>query len=634
MTRAIRHRLACGENDTWAEQRLCRLRVMATSDLHMQLLGYDYLGDRSADGPSLVAIARLIGELRAEGGDSLLFDNGDVLQGNPLGDYIARQNPPGPDRLHPAIAAMNALGYDAATPGNHDFNYGVDFLLDAIEGANFPFVATNIGLNGNTKRSGLLHQTLVLERRLTDVSGREHALRIGVIGVLPPETMRWDRRHLGGRGKISGIVAAARYAVTRLRKVQGCDLVVALAHTGIGPRAAGDSGERAATALAAVRGIDAVIAGHSHLVFPSPHFRAEPGVDPIAGRIAGKPAVMPGSHGSHLGLIDFNLQPDGAGGWHILSARAEARPVPMTTGAPPRSATDLADRITAIATPDHAETLRLMRRPLGHTQRALNSFFSLVAPDPALTLIAEAKCRYLREHLAAARSLPVLAAVSPFRAGGRGGPGYYTDVARGELTLRSIADLYAYPNAITALRINGAELHEWLERSASAFNRIAPGTADQLLLNPDFPAYNFDVVTGVEYDIDLSSPARYDPRGRLCDPAARRVHHLRRQGRDVAPGDWFILATSSYRAAVAPVSPAQVVYDGEDCARDILARHVETYRTVDPCPSPHWRFSPVAGASVLFDTSPEAHAHLEGLDLRIEAAGDGPGGFARFRIHL
>ena len=93
----------------------------------------------------------------------------------------------------------------------------------------------------------------------------------------------------------------------------------------------------------------------------------------------------------------------------------------------------------------------------------------------------------------------------------------------GDVAIKNVADLYLYPNTVRAVAITGAQVKEWLEMSAGIFNRIEPGKADQKLINPDFPAYNFDVIDGVTYRIDLSQPSKYDPKGAVLDASANRI---------------------------------------------------------------------------------------------------------------
>ena len=214
------------------------LRLMETSDLHVNVYPYDYYRDRPDDTVGLARTAGLIKAARAQARNSILFDNGDIIQGNPLGDFMAYKKGLKSGDTHPVIAAMNELGYAACTFGNHEFNYGLEFMDNALGAANFPSTCCNLLLPGGRARA---EPWLVIEKTVTDNAGAEHRLRIGVIGFLPPQIMQWDRGHLEGRVMTTDITQAAEKYVPELR-AQNVDLVVALCHSGISrsPRAAGE----------------------------------------------------------------------------------------------------------------------------------------------------------------------------------------------------------------------------------------------------------------------------------------------------------------------------------------------------------------------------------------------------------
>lgn len=601
------------------------LRIMATTDLHMHVLGYDYLADRPSDRIGLSRAAALIARARQQVPNCLLFDNGDALQGSPMGDYLAESGGIGPRRRHPAIAAMNALRYDAATVGNHDFSFGLGFLRASLEGADFPVVASNL----QPRRPLPVVPHLLLERRFLDRQGRARRLRIGVLGFLPPQTVDWEPT-LRADIAVADILDSARAGIAALRQ-RGADLVLALSHSGIGALEPQPMMENAATALAALPGLDLVIAGHTHRVFPSASHPGGPGIDAQRGTLAGKPAVMPGFWGSHLGLIDLRLEHDGEA-WRIADFTCRAEPVAAEADHP---------AVTGPAMPAHRQTLRHFRRRIGRTERALSSYFALIGEDPGLRLVAMAQRWHVRRALRGTRwqDLPILSAAAPFRAGGRGGPLHYTDVPAGRLTLRNIADLYLFPNRLCAIRLTGAEVREWLERSASLFLRVEPGQPDQPLIDPEFPSYNFDVIDGLDWQIDLSRPPRYAPDGRLAHADSHRIRSMRHRGREVAPGQPFILVTNSYRlsdcglfAAVASGRP--VLLDGTARTREVLRRYVAQRRVLSPDARTGWSFTPLPGTSVLFETSPAAAGHLDRLDTAVQDAGLGPDGFLRLRLHL
>ncbi|MBV2358690.1 bifunctional 2',3'-cyclic-nucleotide 2'-phosphodiesterase/3'-nucleotidase [Thalassococcus sp. CAU 1522] len=619
------------------------LRIMETTDLHVHVYPYDYYSDRPVDTVGLSRTASIIADIRSEATNSMLLDNGDFLQGNPMGDYIAYERGMKEGDMHPIITAMNTVGFDAATIGNHEFNYGLDFLMKSAAGADFPLVLANIATEqGADPRADktLFRPYVILDREVTDGAGTAHPIRVGIIGFTPPQVMNWDRRHLEGNVTARDIVETARAWVPQMLE-EGADIIVALSHSGIGAAQHTDGMENASVPLAEIEGIDALMTGHSHLVFPSPTYDGYAGVDVAAGTIHGKPAVMGGFWGSHMGMIDLLLERDG-NAWKVVSSTSEARPISQRN--PDRSVTALVEddaAVLAAVKQDHEETLAYVRRAVGKTAAPLHSYFALVADDPSVQIVSIAQKWYVEQMLAGTEhaGLPILSAAAPFKAGGRGGPDYYTDVPAGDVAIKNVADLYLYPNTVRAVRINGAQLRDWLERSAGMFNQITPGAQDAPLLNPDFPSYNFDVIDGVTYQIDLSQPSKFDPKGGPLNPDAQRIVNLAHDGQPVTDDMEFVIATNNYRASGGGDFPGAkgdtIIFEAPDTNRDVIVRYIVEQGTINPSADANWSFAPLPDTTVLFPSGPSARNYAKDVPgVTIEDAGDTPEGFAQFRIRL
>ncbi|SMX27366.1 Trifunctional nucleotide phosphoesterase protein YfkN precursor [Pelagimonas phthalicica] len=625
-----------------ASSNQAHLRILETTDIHVHVHPYDYYADKPRDTVGLSRAASIINEIRAEATNSLLVDNGDFLQGNPMGDYIAYERGMKEGDMHPIITAFNTLGYDAATIGNHEFNYGLDFLMKSAAGAEFPIVLANIAKEqGASPREDktLFKPYSILERELTDGNGEPHQIKVGVIGFTPPQVMNWDRRHLEGNVSARDIVETAKAYIPEMKE-QGADIIIALSHSGIGSADHSDGMENASVPLAAVDGIDALVTGHSHLVFPSATYADYAAVDAEKGTIHGKPAVMGGFWGSHLGVIDLLLEREG-NEWRVITTTSESRPISKRNE--DRSITALVEddqAVLAATAKDHEETLAYVRRAVGKTSAPLHSYFALVADDPSVQIVSIAQKWYVEQMLKGTEheGLPVLSAAAPFKAGGRGGPEYYTDVAVGDVAIKNVSDLYLYPNTVRAVRVTGAQVKGWLERSAGMFNQIEAGSSDAILLNPSFPSYNFDVIDGVTYQIDLSQPSRFAPKGELLDEGASRIVDLKFNGEPVTDDMEFIIATNNYRASGGgnfPGTKDTIVFEAPDTNRDVIVRYIVEQGTIDPKADANWSFAPLDGTTVLFETGPKARDYINDVKgVSIEDAGDGANGFAAFRIKL
>jgi len=624
-----------------AQDAALRLRLLSTTDIHTHIVDYDYYRDQRDVSLGLARTATLIREARSEVRNSLLFDSGDLIQGNPLGDYVAVAQRLQPGQTHPVFKALNLLDYAAASLGNHEFNYGLDFLRLALAGARFPYVTANVFVAGPDRAAAppLIKPYVILERDFIDEGGITRRVRVGVIGFVPPQIMQWDKANLDGRIFVIDIVEAARRYVPQMRAA-GADLVVALVHSGLSGVPARGMDENAAAYLAKVPGIDAILAGHSHLVFPDPGFANLPGIDVARGTINQVPTVMAGFWGSHLGIVDLTLRRT-TEGWRRADGIATTRGIRRREHNQWVAAVDRDPAVVAAVQAEHAGTLAYVRRPVARSTARIHSYFALVQDDPSVQLVARAQAAYIRRVLQGGphANLPVLSAAAPFKAGGRGGPTYYTDVPAGDIAIRNVADLYLYPNTVRAVRVSGAMVREWLEMSAGQFNRIDPAvTTPQLLINPAFPTYNFDVIDGVTYRIDVTQPARYTPQGRIADGQARRIVDLTFRGQPVTDAMEFVVATNNYRAGGGGNFPgldgSNIIFETAETSQEIIKDWMIAQKTVDATVTPIWSFVPIATpVQVVFESSPEAKS-LTGAGTRIRHVGEGKNGFELYALTL
>lgn len=629
---------ACGsDNDNSAPTAQVDLRILETSDIHTNVMDYDYYKTKYDPKIGLARTASLIKAHGSEVNNVVLVDNGDLLQGSPMGDYVAanfkRDNTIG--GTHPAYKAMNTLGYSVGNIGNHEFNYGLDFLAESLAGANFPYINANVLCEadcweGKTKGDNLFTPYIIEDKVVIDSNGDEQVVKIGYIGFVPPQILLWDKQNLTGRVSVMGIVESAEKFIP-LMKAEGADVIVAIPHSGVGtPSNPVDVNDENATyALSLVDGIDAITFGHSHSVFPSATFDGLENADLDKGTINGVAAVMPGRWGDNLGIVDLKLEmQDGA--WVVIDRMAKAAPIyDKSADIPELVEADIAIR-DAVAL-EHLGTLEYVNQPIGKASTDMYSFLTLVQDDPSVQIVSDAQIAKVQANLTEdLKHIPVLSASAPFKAGGRhsttADADSYVQVPAGDLTYKNAADLYLYPNTMVALKVTGVEVKDWLECSANQFNQIDPSSsAPQYLINWDtHRTYNFDVIDGVTYKIDITQPSKFDGDCNVVNNDANRIVQLSyTDGTTTFSGDdflnkEFIIASNNYRAfggKFAGTGSDYVIMELPDTNREALAQYItaetEAKGEVDPTADNNWGFVTINTATTLdvrFETQDSAKA--------------------------
>ncbi|WP_281187950.1 2',3'-cyclic-nucleotide 2'-phosphodiesterase [Vibrio harveyi] len=594
-----------------------KLRIIETTDIHTNVMDYDYYKDQPSQQIGLSRAATLVKQAREEAVNSVLVDNGDLIQGSPMGDYMAAKGI-NAGEIHPVYKAMNQLDYDVGNIGNHEFNYGLEFLKNSIDGANFPYVSANVF----DKKTGehYFKPYLIKTHTFKDTDGQSHEIKVGYIGFVPPQIMVWDKKNLEGKVFAEDITETAKKLVPQMKK-EGADVIVAIPHSGISTDPYKLGAENSVYYLTEVEGIDAIAFGHSHAVFPGKDFAKLQGVDNAKGTINGVTAVMPGRWGSHVGVMDLMLK-EKDGKWQVVEGQSEARPI--FDKANKKSLAEADKGIVDALVDDHKGTREFVNQPIGKANDVMYSFLALVQDDPTIQIVNLAQKDYVERFIQGDPDLadiPVLSAAAPFKVGGRkDDPNGFTEVESGQLTFRNAADLYLYPNTLVAMKVKGKEVHEWLECSAGQFNQIdVNSTKPQSLLNWDnFRTYNFDVIDGVNYQIDVTQPPKYDASCNVINPDSQRIVNLTYNGKPVDPKQDFIIATNNYRAYSATfpgTGPDFIAFDSPDENRSVVAAYISRISKeqgeVTPSADNNWSFAPIKSDNKLdlrFETSPSDKA--------------------------
>jgi 2',3'-cyclic-nucleotide 2'-phosphodiesterase/3'-nucleotidase len=629
-----------------ADGTRARIGVLETTDLHTNVMSYDYYKLAPDSSLGLERAATLVKNARKQFPNSLLLDAGDTIQGTALADYQALVAPPSCDQEIAIYKAMDSLSYDAGTIGNHEFNYGLGYLsrstgvtfdiagVDATKckGPDYPLVLSNV-FNAKDGKP-LFAPWRVITRTIKTANGGDATIRIGLLGFTPPAIMDWDRRNLDGKVTVMGVVEAAKKYVPDVKKA-GADIVIAINHGGISTAPYTQHLENAGWYLAQAPGIDVVLLGHSHDIFPNPndpksHYADLKEVDNTRGTIHGTPAVMGDYFGKAIGVIDLALVVNG-GHWQVDhdATKSEVR---MVKGAKDEPAVDVDEHIERLVAKEHQATIDYVKTPIGNSDVEMSTYFVAAGDTTALALVNDAQRDYVEKYIKAnmpqLAGIPVLSAASPFKAG-FGGARDYTDVAPGPLAINNAADLYLYPNTITAVKIDGAGLKAWLEKSAEWFNRIDPSKKEsQELINKRVPTYNFDVIQGgLTYTIDVTKPPQ------------QRIDDLKLNGKPLAGDQAVIVVTNNYRASGGGKFPnldgSNIVLSAPDANRDALISYVRGKKNITReqfANARNWKFAKTTTAGAVTFTSTSGKLDIatsENLDVAfVKDNGDGTATYA------
>jgi len=632
--------------------------LLETTDLHSNVVGYDYYKLAPDQSLGLDRTATLIAQARAEFANNLLFDNGDTIQGTALADYQALSKPVRCDQVLGIYKVMNQLKYDGGGIGNHEFNYGLPYLgqvtgsrfivagveksKTACAGPAFPQVLANV-YSLKTKQP-LFAPYRIIDKQVSvigaDGKPATGTIKVGIIGFTPPTILSWDKRNLDGKVYTEGLRETAQKYIPEMR-AKGADLVVAISHGGLDDSPYSPTMENGNWYLAQVPGIDAMLLGHSHQKFPDAGSTVAqfnlPGVDKVKGLVHGVPTVMANLWGKHLGVIGLHLKNDGSR-WVVDKDKTtvEARGAQQAD----KSFVAADPAVLATIATEHAATIAYVKTPVGQTGFRLSSYFSDVGDSSALEVVNQAQTayatKYVKANLPKLANLPVLSMTAAFKSG-YAGPGDYTDVAPGSLALNNAADLYLYPNSLYVVKVSGAELKGWLETAARRFNTIDPAvTTPQELINQGHPSFNFDTVTSKDFTYRID----------VTQPVGQRIVAMAWKGKAVAPTQAFLVATNNYRASGGGNFPgldgSKTVFASPDNNRDVLIEYVRATKTLTRAANGtarSWQFAPVKTAGpVVFHSAPGklALAREAGVTNVTELqADDGQGkGFALYAVDL
>jgi 2',3'-cyclic-nucleotide 2'-phosphodiesterase/3'-nucleotidase len=575
-----------------------RLTVLGTTDTHGNVLNWDYFKDAEYDDAQhndvgLAKISTLVNAMRAERGRcaTLMLDAGDTIQGTPLSYYYARVDPitGAPAPIHPMAAAMNAIGYDAAALGNHEFNYGLETLRKFQTQLHHPLLGAN-ALDWNTGEPAfpefVIKKVYVGDRAAHHGHGPEHRhdgefVRVGIVGLVTPGCAIWDKANLDGRISFNGIVEQARIVLPKVLRA-GADVVIVSCHSGADTSSSyGDAlpwPENASTLLAQqVPGIDAILVGHAHVEIDQ---RFVTGPDGVKQVLLSEPLKW----GERLSVLDLDLVKR-HGRWQVGTAAATILNANTVSAD---------EKIVSLISKQHELVRAYVNGVVGTSTAAMSASTSRYQDTAAMDFINYVQADAVRKALAGSPSanLPILSIAAPFNAD--------AGIPAGNVSIRDVAGLYIYDNTLLGIVFTGAQVRAYLEFSARYFQQVTgtgPFTPDQLTnaVTPTAPGgtpdYNYDIMGGagnttaqsLNYDIDIAQPA------------GSRIKNLSYAGAPVTDSQQFVIAINNYRQSggggFPGVGTAPVVYNAQVEIRQLIIDWVTATKTIDPTAfaAPNWK---------------------------------------------
>ncbi|WP_307825983.1 5'-nucleotidase C-terminal domain-containing protein [Streptomyces sp. MBT33] len=537
------------------------LTVMGTTDLHGHVFNWDYFkdaeySDKAGNAQGLARISTLVNQVREEKGrcNTLLLDAGDTIQGTPLTYYYAKVDPitaeGGP--VHPMAQAMNAIGYDAAALGNHEFNYGIETLRKFEEQLRFPLLGAN-AVDAKTQRPAFPPYFIKKFR----VPGAP-PVKVAVLGLTNPGIAIWDKAYVQGKLQFPGLEEQAAKWVPKLKSM-GADVVIVSAHSGSsGTSSYGDQvpyvENSAALVAQQVPDIDAILVGHAHVEIPELK---------VTNTTTGKPVVLsePLAYAERLSVFDVELV-FAKGRWTVESVSSKVLNSNTVADDP---------KITKLLTDEHAKVVEYVNQVVGRATETLTTVEARYKDAPIIDLITRVQEDVVKSALAGTQyaSLPVIAQASPFSR--------TSEIPAGEVTIRDLSSLYVYDNTLVAKLLTGAQIRAYLEYSAEYFVRTAPDAVvdvEKLTNAGNRPDYNYDYVSGLSYDIDIAQAA------------GSRIKNLTYRGAALDDAQQFVFAVNNYRAngggAFPHVASAQELWSESTEIRTRIAEWVTAKGVLDP----------------------------------------------------
>lgn len=533
--------------------------IYATTDLHGMLLPFDNTEGEAVDR----SLANLASVVESEGNKNiLLFDNGDILQGDPLAYYYNFIDTAG---THIIADILNYLGYDAASVGNHDIEAGHPVYDRVRREYNFPMLAAN-AVDVRTGEPYFEPYT-VLEKK---------GIKVVVFGLITPSVPRWLPESLYRGIRFENMVATARKWMPAMQ-AERPDLIIGLFHSGMGDeRDSGDDENSTLSVAINVPGFDVIFCGHDH----------RQDVREVRSSSGEKVLVLDGGSRAEVLMnvtVTMRRQDDGS-----LQPELSGKLIPMNTL--PESAVFL-ERYSDVS----GRLKEYTSEVIGRSSASATTRDAFFGPSAFVDLIHHVQLGITGAQISLAAPLS-----------------FDQRIDEGDLRIRDMFRLYRFENFLYTVRMTGGEIDRHLEHAAGQWFQTMTKSTDLMLryrldesgspvmvngtARLQNPSYNFDSALGIRYIVDVSKP-----RGAMIDITSLS------DGTPFSYSAEYLVAVNSYRASgggghfpaagiTAKELVGRIVSATDRDLRHYLTGWIREKGTITPVETGEWRIIPSAWA--------------------------------------
>lgn len=510
-----------------------KITILATTDIHGNILGYNYDKGESFNNSGMNRIYSYIKQVKSENLNTLVVDNGDIIQGNTLTDEMYSNKK---DEKHPVISAMNFMGYDAMVLGNHEFNFGLDLIKSLEKQSNFPFLSANVAY----RESG---EDFVKTHTIINCGG----VRVGIIGLTTPNVPRWVGNLVKDLNFHDLGETAYRYVSEIRDKV---DIIMVMAHASmVSEHDKKNERDAAEKILRLCPEIDVLVVGHFHITVKEKRGKT----------------LIGGATDSGQEVIRFDLTLDNNN--HVIDGQVKV--VSMKPYYPSEELSGL-----PVIKKAHETTMDFVTEIIGEATEDFQ-------PKDEISFIPEGRLR----------DTPLIELINKVQLINSGADVTSTSLIRddsnikkGVITYGHIFNVYKFTTFLYVVEVTGKELKNYMEWAASAYNQWKSGDIS-ISFTMDIPGYQHEFFAGVNYKVDISKPVGH----RIVDLIFKGDLVKENQKLKLATSDYCYFANLKGRK----LAKNNYIWKSSNTIRDMIVEYIKNQGIISPQVDNNWEITGV-----------------------------------------